>query len=347
MKLGQRATNETRVKMSNAQKGKIVSVSTREKLSVIFKKRYAGNNHPMYGIRRLPETIEKMRKSKLGTKQSIETRRKRSLSMIGKNTKNKDGVPITPKNEKIRKSMEYKLWREAVFKRDDYTCVVCKKRGIELNADHIKSFSLFPELRFAIDNGRTLCVDCHRKTDTYGGKKLASSNIIGNGDIANTLSRACATDKLFFASGVSNSQETRESEFKREADLLLQQDKNKHIVYFGSLSIFSTPLNAYSQHKKNMEELVKNNFQRYTIFRIGNISFGVNPNTLINHLVSMARSGEPLDIQDKIRYVIEEKEFLHWINWIPDWSCEMNVPGRMMTVQEVVDKYVAPHFTHA
>ena len=80
---------------------------------------------------------------------------------------------ITPINEKIRASLEYTIWRRAVFERDNYTCIWCGIRGeigrrVELNADHIKPFSLFPELRFAIDNGRTLCVDCHKKTDTYG-----------------------------------------------------------------------------------------------------------------------------------------------------------------------------------
>ena len=82
---------------------------------------------------------------------------------------------ITPSNQIIRTSLEYKLWRRAVFERDNYTCIWCgarSQKGIKvfLHADHIKPFALFPELRFAIDNGRTLCEDCHRKTDTYGGK---------------------------------------------------------------------------------------------------------------------------------------------------------------------------------
>lgn len=76
---------------------------------------------------------------------------------------------ITPINEKIRKSLEYKIWRKSVFERDNYTCVWCGAKG-EINADHIKPFAYFPELRFAIDNGRTLCVPCHKTTDTYGEK---------------------------------------------------------------------------------------------------------------------------------------------------------------------------------
>ena len=75
---------------------------------------------------------------------------------------------ITPINEAIRKSLEYKLWRKAVFERDKYTCIWCGYKGNKLRADHIKPFALYPELRFAIDNGRTLCIDCHETTDTYG-----------------------------------------------------------------------------------------------------------------------------------------------------------------------------------
>ena len=80
---------------------------------------------------------------------------------------------ITTINQKIRRSREYRLWRIAVFERDNYTCIFCGCVGGRLNADHIKPFALFPELRFAIDNGRTLCDDCHRKTETFGGKFLA------------------------------------------------------------------------------------------------------------------------------------------------------------------------------
>ena len=69
---------------------------------------------------------------------------------------------ITPLNQRIRHSFEYKLWRKAVFERDKYYCVFCGHKGGKLEADHVKPFSLYPELRFAIDNGRTLCKKCHK-----------------------------------------------------------------------------------------------------------------------------------------------------------------------------------------
>ncbi len=72
----------------------------------------------------------------------------------------------------IRASLQYKEWRRAVFHRDDYTCVLCgNKKGGNLEADHIKSFAKYPELRFNISNGRTLCKDCHKLTGNYGYKK--------------------------------------------------------------------------------------------------------------------------------------------------------------------------------
>ena len=74
---------------------------------------------------------------------------------------------ITPINTRIRQSDEYKTWRKSVFERDDYTCQICFVRGVEIHADHIKPFSIFKDLRFDISNGRTLCVPCHKNTETY------------------------------------------------------------------------------------------------------------------------------------------------------------------------------------
>jgi len=79
---------------------------------------------------------------------------------------------VTPINNLLRRTREYKIWQELVLKRDNYTCVLCSQRGGELHVDHIKPFSLFPELRFELSNGRTLCKKCHENTDTYGIIKL-------------------------------------------------------------------------------------------------------------------------------------------------------------------------------
>lgn len=148
------------------------------------------------GIPITPEAREKLSRSKTGKKVSAETKMKMRLAHLGVNNhffgKNHDEAAkskmrgenngnwkggISPINHLIRESSDYKLWREAVFKRDNWTCVECGlkrgwnkelKRRVNLQADHIKPFSLFPELRFAINNGRSLCAECHRKTPTWG-----------------------------------------------------------------------------------------------------------------------------------------------------------------------------------
>lgn len=110
----------------------------------------------------------------LGKHHSEKTKKYMSLKMLGEKGSNWKGG-TSPLNKVIRGSYEYALWRKAVFERDHYTCIWCgvnngKGKTIELHPDHIKPFSLYPELRLALDNGRTLCIDCHKTTNAYGGK---------------------------------------------------------------------------------------------------------------------------------------------------------------------------------
>ena len=170
---------EHKRKISEAQKG-IPKLSVRGELN--------GAKTPearlkislaLKGKKKSPEHIEKNRLARLGKKASDETRRKMSLSAPkGEKNHNWKGG-ITGWQKSIRQSSEYFLWRKSVFERDDYTCIFCGYKSYkringksDIHADHIKPFALYPELRFAIDNGRTLCIDCHRKTETYGNKPI-------------------------------------------------------------------------------------------------------------------------------------------------------------------------------
>lgn len=139
---GKKRSKETCEKISKAKKGRKLSAETRKKMS----KARMGEKNPFYGKKHSKETLEKI---------------------SGENNCNWKGG-VTPLYKKIRKSREYKEWRKAVFERDDYTCQECGDRGIEIQADHIKRFSDFPELRFELSNGRTLCIECHRETETWG-----------------------------------------------------------------------------------------------------------------------------------------------------------------------------------
>lgn len=158
-------------------KGLKHSLETRQKIGL----KSIGRKHNLG--RKRPDLALRNKLLKTGSKHSEETKRKIAMGGIGKhlgadNPMWKGG--ITPINKKIRTSKEYKLWRTAVFERDNYTCVWCGMRGAELNADHIKPFALFPELRLAIDNGRTLCVPCHKTTDFYAGRLHKRGNISSN-----------------------------------------------------------------------------------------------------------------------------------------------------------------------
>lgn len=120
---------------------------------------------------RSEETCRKLSLALRGKKKGpmpLETRRKISASLRGERSYSWKGG-VAPIHKLIRKSVEYKIWRKAVYERDNYTCQMCgDNHGGNLEVDHIKPFALFPELRFEVSNGRTLCKKCHRLTATYG-----------------------------------------------------------------------------------------------------------------------------------------------------------------------------------
>ena len=151
---GHQQSEESRKKMSIAKKGKMNNIS------VLFE---YYKNHSVWN-----------KNKKLGPMPEI-WRKKISLANKGEKSYLWKGG-ITHKNTIIRMNIDYRLWRESVFKRDDWTCQSCQSRGKKLQAHHIKPFALNPEIRLDINNGITLCKECHKLTDSYLNVKFLKSN---------------------------------------------------------------------------------------------------------------------------------------------------------------------------
>lgn len=119
------------------------------------------------------EVTEQMSKSHKGVKlPPFSEERRRNMGNTKKGEKHwlwKGG--ITPENKRIRNSIDFRLWREATFARDNWTCQKCKVKGGRLQPHHIWNFAQYPERRFAIDNGITFCEGCHRKFHKRFGTK--------------------------------------------------------------------------------------------------------------------------------------------------------------------------------
>ena len=143
------------------------------RLSKIGNTSHLGFNHS-------EKVKKKMRLNNLGKKLSEITKEKIGIANRGsKNYFWKGGISFLTK--RIRHLYKYRQWKSDVFTRDNFICQECDKRGGYLEAHHIKAFSKIIEENniktleealncdelWNINNGITLCLDCHTKTDNY------------------------------------------------------------------------------------------------------------------------------------------------------------------------------------
>src|SRR3990167_2502750 len=163
-------------KRGGIAKDPTVEALRRQKISQTMKGKTPANLALLHALPRTKEWKRNIALGNLGKKLTEETKRKIS------DAKRK---PLTPLYRAIRECYKYREWRTSIFRRDNFTCVLCGQKGGELNADHcpkrfvdtvresnIKTMeeALNYEELWNIKNGRTLCKKCHSQTDTWGSK---------------------------------------------------------------------------------------------------------------------------------------------------------------------------------
>ena len=99
---------------------------------------------------------------------SLSDEHKKAISESMKGEKNPSYIDGRyPETQAIRHSLKYAEWRLMVFGRDNFTCLECGTRGVELNAHHVLRFANYPEFRYTVENGITLCKTCHYKINRH------------------------------------------------------------------------------------------------------------------------------------------------------------------------------------
>lgn len=139
--------------------------------------------------------------------------------------------------------------------------------------------------------------------------------IIGRGLIASQFINVDQEDVVFFASGVSNSSETKKEEFLREQNLIeetIRLNSDKLFIYFSTCSIYdSSKYNSpYVLHKLHMEEIIKEYASKYLILRVSNaVGRGGNPNLLMNYLYRQIMTNQQLNVhQHATRNLIDVED---------------------------------------
>ncbi|WP_300673856.1 NAD-dependent epimerase/dehydratase family protein [Soonwooa sp.] len=174
--------------------------------------------------------------------------------------------------------------------------------------------------------------------------------IVGKGLIASLFTEEDYNNVVFFASGVSNSSETRKEEFLREQNLVeqtLAENSEKLFVYFSTCSIYdSSKYNSqYVLHKLHIEELIKQQAEHYLILRVSNaVGKGGNPNLLMNYLHRQITSDQQLTVHSHAtRNLIDVEDVkniaLEYIK-SQDWNKIINVAYlENFSIPEIIEAF--------
>lgn len=129
-----------------------------------------------FGVKN-PYQISSIRNKAIASQNSFKFKELMSKRMSGENNPQWQGG-ITSESKRLRNNLDTQLWREFVFKRDNWTCQKCLKRGFNIQAHHIKNFIQYPKLRYVFENGITLCNKDHREFHKKYGIKNNNVNQI-------------------------------------------------------------------------------------------------------------------------------------------------------------------------